>query len=269
VRHAYGAQPEQFGELTLPAGATAPLPVAVLLHGGFWRAHRTLDLMRPLVAPLVDAGLAVWNLEYRRVGQSGGGWPGTMHDVAAGVDRLLDLGEPSARLSLDLDRVVLVGHSAGGQLALWAASRRPLDPPEDLPQPRSTGPSAAAPTSRRLAPCAVVSLAGLCDLVAAADACLGRRAVERFLGGRRDEVPGRYRCASPVELVPLGVPQVLVHGDADDKVPATQTRAYVDRARAVGDDVALVDLPSADHMAVIEPDVVLPAVRRAMVGTSP
>lgn len=255
IRHAYGNEAEQFGELTVPPGPSLAVPVVVLLHGGFWRAHRTLDLMRPLVDHLVADGFAVWNLEYRRVGQPGGGWPGTMVDVATGVDALHTLPGPSR---LDLDPVIIVGHSAGGQLALWVASDRPL------PSGDRTPASPAGTRSPSVRPWAVVSLAGLCDLHAAAADGLGRDATPAFLGGTPAQVPARYACASPAALLPLGLPQVLVHGDADVKVPPTQSRVYARQARAAGDDVALIEVPGADHIAVIEPAYVLSAVSRAM-----
>jgi len=212
-------------------------PVVVLVHGGFWRAHRTLDLMRPLAASLRHAGFAVWNLEYRAVGHDGGGWPGTLCDVAAGVDAVADLADVHP---MDLDRVALVGHSAGGQLVLWAAGDRAL-------------PDVAVPAAR-VRPALVVSLAGVCDLDAADVADLGDSAVRGFLGGGPDAVPHRYRSASPAALVPLGVPQVLIHGDADRKVPIAQSQRYARAAVDAGDRVALVELPGEDHMALVDPD---------------
>ena len=234
--HRYGTQPSQFGHLSLPA-SSPPHPVVVLLHGGFWRRPWGLDLMSGVARDLAGAGVAVWNLEYRRVGQRGGGWPGTLADVAAGIDALATAAD---RLSLDLTGVVVVGHSAGGQLALWSAARRPSLP--GVP---------SRPVSVR--PAAVVSLAGVCDLEAAAAAGLGRDAVAQFLGGRVAAVPARYRRASPHHLVPLGVPQVLVHGDRDAKVPPGQSRSYAQCARVSGDDVQLVEVAGGDHMQMLDP----------------
>ena len=121
--HAYGPGPAQVGELWVPDGA-GPHPVAVLLHGGFWRASYDHTLMEPLAADLVGQGWAAWNVEYRRVGMTGGGWPGTFDDVAAAVDLLARLGREAP--GLDLGRVVPIGHSAGGHLALWCAARAGL-----------------------------------------------------------------------------------------------------------------------------------------------
>lgn len=222
--------------MLLPDGA-GPFPVVVLLHGGFWRAHRTLDLMRPLAGSLGAAGVAAWNLDYRAVGHDGGGWPGTLHDIAAGVAALDDLAD---RYPLDRDRVALVGHSAGGQLALWVAG------PGSLPGDRQ-------PPSVPVQPRLVVSLAGVCDLVRAAEQRLGDDAVQGFIGGAPDELAEQYRAASPQALVPLGVRQLLVHGTADTKVPVRQSIGYAAHARARGDDVELVEVTDADHMALVDP----------------
>jgi acetyl esterase/lipase len=232
---AYGPGPDRFGELWRPAGA-GPWPVVVLLHGGFWRAGRTLELMRPLAADLAGRGFAAWNLEYRRVGQPGGGWPGTLADVAAGLDHLAGL---AALEPLDLDRLVVAGHSAGGQLALWSAARPGL-------------PAGAPGAGPRVVPRLVVSLAGVCDLRAGAADGIGEGAVTAFLGAGPDQAPGRYRVASPLSRLPLGVRQLLVHGDADARVPVVQSRAYAAAAAAAGDRVELVELVGVDHMTVID-----------------
>jgi acetyl esterase/lipase len=233
---AYESGAERFGELWRPAGA-GPWPVVALLHGGFWRAPRTLELMRPLAADLAGRGFAAWNLEYRRVGQPGGGWPGTCQDVAAGLDHLAAL---AGREPLDLDRLAVAGHSAGGHLALWSAARPGL-------------PAGAPGASPRVVPRLVVSLAGVCDLHAGAAEGIGEGAVAEFLGASPDQAPDRYQLASPLARLPLGVAQLLVHGDADTRVPVSQSRAYAAAAAAAGDPVELVELPGVDHMAVIDP----------------
>jgi acetyl esterase/lipase len=237
-RHAYGRGRERFGELWPPASPDpGPWPVVVLLHGGFWRAGRTLESMRPLAIDLAGRDLAVWNLEFRRVGQYGGGWPGTLRDVATGIDHLIALAE---HLPLDLDRVTVIGHSAGGHLALWAAARSRLP--------------ARAPGARpKVVPRQVVSLAGVCDLVAAADEGIGEGAVRAFLRAGPEAEPERYRLASPLALLPTGVPAVLVHGEADTRVPVAQSRAYAAAATAAGDRVDLVALPGVDHAAPADP----------------
>jgi pimeloyl-ACP methyl ester carboxylesterase len=188
------------------------------------------------VADLAARGWAAWNLEYRRLGwRSRGGWPATFEDVAAGMDELGRLRE-----SLDLARVVTIGHSAGGQLALWAAARRglPADAPGGDPHIR---------------PVAAVAQAGVVDLREAARLGLSRRAAESLLGGSPIRLPGRYDAASPIERLPLGLPQLLVHGDADDLVPIAIARRYAQRAAAGGDPCELVELTGCGHFDHLDP----------------
>jgi acetyl esterase/lipase len=228
VRQSYRPGPERWGELLLPAGDGRSAPVAVLLHGGFWRARYTLDLMRPLAADLARRGWAAWNLEYRRTGQPGGGWPGTAEDVGDGIDALTGLAEGH---DLDLDRVVVIGHSAGGHLALWAAGR------------------ADARVRVRVA----VTLAGVADLATGAREGIGSGAVREFLGAMPDEAPDRYAAASPIQRLPLPGAALLVHGEADDTVPVAQSRAYAEAAAAAGGRVTLIEPPGAGHTDVIDP----------------
>ena len=216
-----------------------PWPVAVLIHGGFWRARYDLRLEDRLVADLARLGWAVWNLEYRRLGwRSRGGWPATLEDVAAGIDHLGRLDAP-----LDTSRVVAIGHSAGGQLALWAAARRGL--PAGAP---------GAEPSVRLA--GAVSQAGVVDIREAARLGLSRGAAESFLGGPPGRRPQRYDLASPIERLPLKVPQLLVHGEADEVVPIDLARRYARRAAEGGDPCELVELPGVGHDEHLDPDTV-------------
>jgi acetyl esterase/lipase/3-dehydroquinate dehydratase len=238
---AYGPNPNQIGDLRTPTGP-GPFPLLVVLHGGFWAAQWTRDLMDAVSNALTDRGFATWNLEYRRVG-AGGGWPQTLGDVARAFDFV-----PELPANVDLSRVAALGHSAGGHLALWAAARRglvdddPGGPPEFLPT-------------------AVVALAPVADLAAAWRADLGPGAVESFLGPPSE----RYEVASPAQRLPLEVPQALVHGDADDRVPFDQSVRYTQQARAAGDPIELFALPGTDHFAVIEPrSEVWPEVIRAV-----
>ncbi len=211
--------------------------MAVLIHGGFWRARYDLRLEDRLVTDLAGRGFAVWNLEYRRLGwRSRGGWPGTFEDVAAGIDHLGRLDEP-----LDLSRVVAIGHSAGGQLALWAAARPGL--PEGAP--------GAEPRVRLSG---AVSQAGVADIREAARLELSRGAAETFLGGAAGTLPDRYDLASPIERLPLSVPQLLVHGEDDEVVPIDLSRRYVRRAAECGDSCELVELPGIGHDEHLEPD---------------
>ena len=220
-RLSYGPDPAQFGELYLPSAERRPGTV-VVLHGGFWRARYDCSLGRPLAADLAARGYVAWNLEYRRVG-IGGGWPNTLDDVAAGIDRL-------AGLDVDTTRVVAVGHSAGGQLAVWAAGR-------------------AAP---RVPLTGVVAQAGVLDLVTAATTGVGHTAVLDLLGGGPDEVADRYAAADPLGQVPVRARVVCLHSAADDEVPIAQSRAYVSAATAAGGDVVLIET-AGDHYTMIDP----------------
>jgi acetyl esterase/lipase len=215
---AYGPHPEQVANLHLPAESGGPWPTVVLVHGGFWRQRWDRTTTTPLARDLAARGYAAWNLEYRR-----DGWPTTLEDVVAGIDAI------AQRDELDGDRVVAIGHSAGGQLAFRAVQN----------------------TRVRLR--AVVSLAGVLDLVAGARANLGDGACQAFLGGEPEAVPDRYANASPAARLPLGLPQLVVHGPNDDVVPAGQSRDYAAAARAAGDEVELVEPAGADHFDVVEP----------------
>jgi acetyl esterase/lipase len=229
----YGPGPDQFLELTLPAG-DAPAPVAVVLHGGFWRARHGIELARPLAADLAARGWAAVAVEYRRVG-AGGGWPTTLADVAAAVDSLPGVG---AANRLDLGDVTAIGHSAGGHLAAWLAGRGRL-------------PAGAPGAAPRVAVTAAVLQAGVLDLGAAVTADLGSGATVGFLGGTPEELPGRYATTDPVRLLPTGVPVLCVHGEADSTVPLDQSERYAVAATAAGDGVEVVAVPG-DHMAVID-----------------
>jgi acetyl esterase/lipase len=167
----------------------------------------------------------------------GGGWPETLTDVGAAVDRL------STVAGVDLGRVVTCGHSAGGQLALWLASRHAGAPGSESGSGSGSGSTVAVR--------AAVALAGVVDLEAGAELGLGDGAVAQFLGGTPEQVPERYQAASPAALVPLGVPQLLVHGTADTVVPPTMSERYRARATAHGDDVLYRPLDGVGHREVI------------------
>jgi acetyl esterase/lipase len=226
---AYGATRDHVADLRLPAG-DGPFAVAVLLHGGFWRERWERDTIEPLAVDLARRGYATWCLEYRRVGPLGGGWPASCLDVAAGIDHLAEI---AGERRLDLDRVVLVGHSAGGHLALWAVKR------------------AGAPGPPRVRPALVVSLAGVNDLVEAAWRGLGdsANATADFVG----DSPGAYADASPAAQLPLGVRQLIVQGDADGPDFVDLSRLYAAAALAAGDEAELLELPGAGHFDVITP----------------
>jgi acetyl esterase/lipase len=234
----YGAGADQFGELWPALGRTGRAPVVMLLHGGYWRDRYRLDIMHAFAADLSRRGYAVWNVEYRRVGSPGGGWPGTFHDVAAAFDALADLADTDA---LDLTRVTAVGHSAGGQLALWASGRHRDDAPGGPLGP--WGP-------RRVVPTLAVALAGVCDLRLAAELGCSDGAVAGLLGGGPDEIPAVYDLACPTRLLPLGLRQIVVHGSVDLDVPIELSRRY---ARLAGEECELLILPGVDHLAMIDP----------------
>ena len=213
----------QRAELHLPAGA-GPHPVLVTIHGGSWSAGVSKVVMRGVAGDLVRRGYAVWNIEYRRLGRGqGGGWPVTFIDVAAAIDHLDRVAAP-----LDLDRVTLYGHSAGGHLALWAAGRGRLP--------------AGAPGARpRIEPVAAVSAAGVADLAQAHREAPGG-AIAALMGGAPDELPERYALADPIALIPPAVALLLVHGTDDATVSVRRSRNYAAAARAAGADVELVEI---------------------------
>ncbi len=219
----YGAHHAQFAELTVPAGP-GPWPVAVVIHGGFWRSQYDLSLGRPLAETLPPNGWAALNVEYRRIGD-GGGYPATLDDVRAAIDALADVDAP-----LDLAHVVTIGHSAGGHLAAWAATR---DDPV-------------------VAVTAVIPQAGVLDLRQAAADGLGGGAAQALLGGEPTVVDDRYTVASPIDRLPLSVPIRAVHGRADPIVPLGQSEAFVEAALAAGDDAELA-VVDGDHFVVIDP----------------
>lgn len=237
ARAAYGPAPEQFGDLRLPPG-DGPHPVLVMFHGGFWRAKYDLEHTGHLCAALTAHGIATWNVEYRRVGSVGGAYPNTLRDAGLAVDHLRKV---APRHNLDLDRVVLAGHSAGGHLAVWSAGRHrvPEGDPLYIPDPLPVR--------------AAVALAGAVDLGLCWRMHLSNDAVVDLMGGTPEEVPERYAAASPGTLLPLGVKQVLVHGTRDPDVPYEISQFYTERAQSLGDDATLVSLKGTGHFELIDP----------------
>ncbi|MBZ5595105.1 MAG: alpha/beta hydrolase [Acidobacteriia bacterium] len=233
----YGSDALQFGDLRLPPGP-GPHPVAIVMHGGFWRARYNLDHIGHLCAALTGAGIATWSLEYRRVGNPGGGWPGTLLDAALGADYVREL---AGKHHLDLAKVISIGHSAGGHLALWLAARRKI--------PQGDALAGANP----LALHGAVSLAGVVDLRRGWDLRLGDGAVAELMGGPPEKLAGRYHTASPIELVPLGIKVRLLHGTEDSVVPIEISNNYQKAASRAGDDALMWVLGGADHFAVIDP----------------
>jgi acetyl esterase/lipase len=234
----YGTDTLQYGKLYLPKG-TGNYPVAILIHGGFWRNPFDLTLMRPLAHDLVKRGIAIWNIEYRRIGDPGGGWPGTLLDVAQAADYVSTI---ASTYRLDPQRIIAIGHSAGGHLACWLAARQRL--PEGSPLKRINAPLALR---------GAISLAGVVDLVQSERLHLGKHAARELLGGKPEQLPERYQEASPAALLPLGIPQILVHGTSDDRVPLLVSQDYTQKARAAGDQVTLIEVPDTTHLDVIDP----------------
>ena len=210
--HRYGDDPSQYGVLYGEG------PVAVLIHGGFWKDQYGLDLMEPLAEDLAARGWAAWNIEYRRLG-NGGGVPATLDDVSAAIDHLATFDQ------VDRSRVVTIGHSAGGHLAAWAATRE----------------------NPRVAVTGVVSQAGVLDVQRAAELHLSDDVAVEFMAGHP------WSVASPIERLPLGVPALLTHGGRDDIVPPPVSASYAAAARAAGDTVDVVELPDEDHFGHIDP----------------
>jgi len=239
----YGPGPQQVADLRLPEApqrSAGGSPLVIFLHGGFWRAAYDRRHTGPLAAALASAGFAVVTPEYRRTGQPAGGWPGTFDDVAAAVDILPEAAVKAAGAAVEASRVVLAGHSAGGQLALWAASRPRL--------PIGSGWFTGEQRAR-----AVVSLAGVCDLAECFRLDLGDGAAAELLGGGPTQFPERYAATDPMALLPVGLPVQLVHGAADDRVPNQMSQGYAQRAQAAGDDAACNVVADCGHFELIDP----------------
>lgn len=235
-RISYGPHALQFGELRLPEGE-GPHPLAVIVHGGCWLAEFDLAHLGSLAAALTDAGFAAWSIEYRRVGDDGGGWPNTFLDVGAGVDHVRSLAQQHR---LDLARAIVVGHSAGGHLALWAAAR------------------AALPAGSQLWVQDPMHFGGVLGLAAAGDiemvhsqgAC--GNVIDKLMGGSPGSVPQRYAQASSSRLVPVSLPQILIDGALDRW--ASVSASYYEAARAAGASVSRRVVPGAGHFELIVPE---------------
>jgi acetyl esterase/lipase len=236
-RIAYGPGPLQFGNLRLPNGS-GPHPVVVFVHGGCYLSQYTIAHAAALEQALADSGYAVWSIEYRRVGDDGGGWPGTFQDVGRGADHLRTL---AGQYPLDLRRVVAAGHSAGANFALWLATRDRAAADSPL---RSGNPLRIA---------AVLALSPAGDLAALHAQGVCGNVIDKLMGGSPDRVPDRYRAVSPGMLAPIGVPQILIVG-GQDRNWGPPGRAYHALAAAAGDTLArLVEAPGSGHFDIIAP----------------
>jgi acetyl esterase/lipase len=225
LRLIYGSDPNQFMDLRIPASEHKRSPLVMNIHGGFWRAKYNLDHAGHLCAALTAKGLATANLEYRRVGNEGGAWPGTFSDVRSAYQYLIQNAE---KYDFDTRKVAAMGHSAGGQLALCLAAHES--------QVR-----------------AVISLAGVVDLKRTYELHLSHDAVVDFLRGTPAEVPDHYREADPMQLSVAKARQWLIHGASDDTVPPAFSRDYVARKQSAREDVHLVEIAGADHFDLIDP----------------
>jgi len=237
IRIAYGKAPAQFVDLWMPAGP-GPHPVVVLVHGGCWQAQYGLDLMDWAAEDLRSRGVVVWNIEYRRLGEPGGGYPGTFQDVGQAMD-LLRSEAPKHRLKLD--NVVAIGHSAGGHLALWAAGRARLPASSPL---RTADPLRIS---------AVIAVGGIGDLESPSDGCGGAATVRDLIGPASATRPEPMADTSPVFLEPFGARQVLVHGSLDRIAPTAFGEAYRAKAKARGAEVELKVVEGQSHFDLITP----------------
>jgi acetyl esterase/lipase len=237
-RIAYGDDPLQFGDLRIPSGRR-PFPIIMLIHGGCWLSQYDLTLMDSIAEDLMLRGYATWNIEYRRTEDPGGGWPGTFLDAANGLKYIKTL---CKRYAIDLEKIVVLGHSAGGHLALWLGAQYQLPSDSEIKLiglPELKG---------------IISLAGITDLKAYfAPAGCGSNVIN-LIGGTPDSFPDRYREGTPTSFLPLGIPQVLVQGEDDDIVPMDHVISYYDRARSCQDNIKLYMVPDASHQDVILPE---------------
>lgn len=232
TRIEYGPEPQQFGHFYAPDGvADGPVPVVMVIHGGYWSGKYHLNLGTAFSVELARSGVAVWNVEYRRIG-AGGRWPEMSADVVAALEAIAGPVAAASPVPLDLDRVRVVGHSAGGQLAVWLAGQRDTSVRPEL----------------------VVSQAGALDLASAAER--GRRIsyIEDLFGASFEDDPELYRSASPHHRVPIGMPVVVLHGTEDAQVPAKIAARYHAAAQAAGDPVELHLIEGEDHFAFLDPN---------------
>lgn len=228
---AYGDSDFQFGELRVPE-SPGPHPTIVLIHGGCWLAEYDIAHIRNLAAAFADNGIATWTLEYRRVGHHGGGWPGTFEDIAKGAAQVKHIAE---KYDLNLQKLITAGHSAGGQLALWLASV-----PSDFC------------AHELIRPMGVLALAPAADLAFLHATKICDHVVHSLMGGSPEEHPMRYRATSPIERLPLGVPQHIVLGVQDETWTPVGQR-YFNAARESADQIVKIDAQDSGHFEMIDP----------------
>lgn len=242
----YGPAKDQFGDLWLPAHS-GKRPLLAFLHGGWWKSEYDLSYAGHLCSALRTAGVAVWSIEYRRVGNTGGGWPHTFTDAAVGYDHIAAL---ARTYPLDLTRVVAAGHSAGGHLAFWLAGRHHI---------LAGSPIADSPTASPVPLKGVIALAGAVDLGLTIDLsgylsfAHDKHEVYALMGGTPAAQPERYLAGDPGHLLPLNLPQLLLQGTEDDQIPPGLPQRWAEKARPQGDHVTLNLIPGADHFDVVDP----------------
>lgn len=229
----YGSDPSQEGDLFIPN--EKPLAVLCLFHGGFWRIPYGREQLTPVARNLVQKDFIVWNVGYRRI-DSGGGWPATFEDVVASINHIKHLCH-KYKIS-DLNKVVLIGHSAGGQLAIWAAHQNNKSGHETL----------------QIKPDMIVGLAPVTDLLKAFNEKLGDNSVYHLLKGSPDDRPERYASCDPMQMEPLNVPQLIIHGTDDDALPIQWSRDYVEASNKAGAGTEIIEIENGGHMDFIDPN---------------
>jgi acetyl esterase/lipase len=235
----YGPRAEHFAELRFPEGR-GPFPLLLMIHGGFWRAIYDLNHASHLCADLATRNIVTCNLEYRRVGNEGGGWPGTFQDISLAADRIFET--LSQDPQVDMARAAVMGHSAGGHLALWVAGRHRVMKGSPVYSGRKSPIKNA------------ISLGGVSDLRMAWKQHLGNGVVSRLMGGSPAQFPDRYDAGSPIELLPNRAKHVLVHGAADNIVPISQSEGFVKKAKELGENPTFVRLDDIGHFELIDPE---------------
>ncbi len=243
ARIQYGNDARQVGELRVPQTGTQPYPIVVLIHGGCWRdKYAKLDVMSPLATAFSKEGVATWNIDYRGVDNPAGRWPGTFQDISHAIDYLRTI---APQYHLDLNRIVIVGHSAGGHLALWAAARYKL--------PKNSELYAVNALPIR----GVVNLAGpgnLASFIPLQESVCKEKVITELMGGNRQQQSVRYQQGSPIELLPLGIKQILITGEDDPYVPPYLAEEYTKAAKRAGDNVQFILVKNAAHIDLTSPN---------------
>lgn len=223
----YGSEEYQEGDLYIPY-TKKPIAVICLFHGGFWQMPHDREQLTPLAVNFAKKGFAVWNVEYRRIGAGGGGWRGTFDDATASINHLVRLKEKYDLL--DISKTIIIGHSAGGHLAIWRSKQVETKP------------------------YAVVGLAPITDLEKTFGTKTGKKAVSALLNGSPDEHPKRYALHSPIKMLPIGVRQLIIHGDRDEYVPVEWARNFVACSRNAGDTIDYIEVDNGGHMDYLDPN---------------